>query len=201
LIPNQLRCEHLVDPMGIDDVKPRLSWKLKAAAPNLRGLRQTGFQILVSSSRERLQQDDGDLWDSGEVQSDRSHLVRYGGKPLDSRQRYWWKVRVRDQQGQMSAWSEPAFWSMGLPTDQDWLGAQWIGLDEQEDEGIDIADVKAAQWLGYPEGNYARDALAATCYFRRDISLPNNRRITKAICLFAGDDDSHTSLDRITGST
>ena len=201
LLPNHLRCEYLVDPMGIDDVKPRLSWKLKPAGPQLRGLRQTGFRVLVSSSRERLQQDDGDLWDSGEVQSDQSHLVCYGGRPLRSRQRCWWKVRVRDQQGRMSAWSEPAFWSMGLLTEQDWLGAKWIGLDERDDEGIDIADIKAAQWLGYPEGNYSRDAPVATRYFRRDISLPNNRRVTNAICLFAGDDTvSHYLNDTLIGT-
>ncbi|MCA8994587.1 MAG: family 78 glycoside hydrolase catalytic domain, partial [Planctomycetaceae bacterium] len=189
LIPNELRCEYLTDPHGIDDVAPRLSWKLKATEPTLRGQYQTSYQVVVSSSsREQLLQNDGDVWDSGEVKSDQSHLVAYRGKPLTSRQRCWWKVRIRDQNGKLSEWSEPAFWSMGLLTKEDWHNAQWIGLETGEADGIDIADVKAAQWLGYPEGNYAKDAPVATRYFRRDIELPKDRRITKAFCLFAGDD-------------
>lgn len=188
LVPSQLRCEHLVDPLGIDDVEPRLSWKLQPVDPKLRGLRQTGYQILVSSNRERLLNDDGHLWDSGEVKSDQSHLVRYEGKRLRSHQRCWWKVRVRDGNGTLSEWSEPAFWSMGLLTEEDWRGAQWIGLTTEEAGGIDIADVKAAQWLGFPEGNSAQDAPVATRYFRRDMEIPMDRRITKAFCLFAGDD-------------
>ena len=78
-----LRCEHLVNPLGIDDSIPRLSWKLAATTEGLRGLRQSAFQVLVASDRLLLDRNRGDLWDSGRVSSDRSHLVSYEGQPLN----------------------------------------------------------------------------------------------------------------------
>ena len=107
-----LRCEYLKDPLGIDAAKPRLSWIIK---DDERGQKQTAFQILVASSPEILAQDQGDLWDSGKVACDRSVQVEYAGKPLGSQARCHWKVRVWDKDGKASAWSEPANFSVGLP--------------------------------------------------------------------------------------
>lgn len=78
-----LTCEYLVDPVGIDAVPPRLSWRLVSAA---RGERQTAYQVLAARSRETLAEDRGDLWDSGKVESDRSVHVEYAGAPLASAQ-------------------------------------------------------------------------------------------------------------------
>ncbi|MGO9111269.1 MAG: family 78 glycoside hydrolase catalytic domain [Thermoguttaceae bacterium] len=123
-----LRCEYLKDPLGIDVRQPRLSWRLTAKDPEARGLLQTAYRILVSSSLQRLADDEGDLWDSGEVASgDSAHIV-YAGKPLASRVQCFWKVRVRDQAGTLSVWSGPACWSMGLLEPADWEG-KWIGTD------------------------------------------------------------------------
>lgn len=121
---NDLRCEHLSNPLGLDVVKPRLSWKLNASE---RGARQTAYQILVASSPTLLAQDQGDLWNSGAVVSDQSVLVQYGGQPLTSGQLCHWKVRVWDRVGNYSAWSAPAKWSMGLLNPSDWTAA-WIGM-------------------------------------------------------------------------
>ena len=79
-------------------------------------------------------------------------------------------------------------WSMGLLADADWSGAAWIGCDEAGDDGVEIADVKAAQWLWFPEGNPTHDAPVATRYFRRTLSLPGGRRVVRAVAFFAGDD-------------
>ena len=128
LHPVALRCEYLKNPPGIDSTRPRLSWKLQAAAPAGRGMTQSAFQIQVAASEKLLAGGKGDLWDSGKVESDRSNLVTYAGKPLESRQPYWWKVRIWDQKGAPSAWSEPAFWSTGLLHPGDW-DAKWIGLN------------------------------------------------------------------------
>jgi alpha-L-rhamnosidase len=90
-----LRCEYLKDPLGIDVMKPRLSWKLETGNWKLeRGIKQTSYQILVASSENILNKDQGDLWDSGKVESDQSIHVEYQGKPLESRMRCWWKVMV-----------------------------------------------------------------------------------------------------------
>ncbi len=121
-----LRCESLVNPRGIDEREPRLSWILESAQ---RGQRQTASQILMASSRERLQRNEGDLWDSGRRDSSASIQVSYAGKPLTSRQQCFWKVRVWDKDGKASAWSEPANFSVGLLARSDWQ-AHWIGHDE-----------------------------------------------------------------------
>jgi hypothetical protein len=118
-----LRCEYLVNPLGIDVEQPRLSWALISSARE-RG--QSAYQILVASSLQDLQRNNGDLWNSGKVGDAQTTFVAYDGKPLESGMRAWWKVRVWDEQGR-AAWSEPAHWSMGLLHDADWRG-HWIGL-------------------------------------------------------------------------
>ncbi len=99
LPPTELRCEYRENPLGIDTAKPRLSWHLEAADPNARGERQRAYQILVVSSEERLSTDQGDFWDTGRVESDKSIQVPYGGRPLASGTAVWWKVRVWDSAG------------------------------------------------------------------------------------------------------
>jgi alpha-L-rhamnosidase len=121
---NDLRGEHLSNPLGLDVARPRLSWKLNATE---RGARQTAYQILVASSQALLAQGQGDLWNSGVVVSDQSVLVQYGGQPLTSGQLCHWKVRAWDRVGNYSAWSAPAKWSMGLLIPSDWT-ASWIGM-------------------------------------------------------------------------
>ena len=69
LSPNGLRCEYLVDPLGIDVEKPRLSWVLQS---EVRGQKQTAYRILVAQHETTLAADQGDLWDSGKTQSGQS---------------------------------------------------------------------------------------------------------------------------------
>ncbi len=125
LEPIRLRCEYLDGPLGIDIASPRLGWELIGSA-DAHGLGQTGYRILVSSSREKLEASEGDLWDSGRIASDQSVNVAYAGKRLPSKQQCYWKVRVWDQDGAMSAWSRSARWTMGLLRAEDWR-AQWVG--------------------------------------------------------------------------
>lgn len=124
--PVDLRCEYLRDPIGIDIAKPRLSWKLQAIDANARGLEQSAYQILVAGSQMNLSQNIGDLWDSGEVPSNQTTQISYGGETLTSRLRCFWKVRSCDQNGEWSEWSAPSRWSMGLLDPSEWK-AKWIG--------------------------------------------------------------------------
>lgn len=118
-----LRCEGRVDPLGIDEPRPRLGWKIRS---DRRGEVQSAYQVLVASSREHVEKEQGDLWDSGKVTSDESAYVEYAGRPLVAGQRAWWTVRVWDREGKPSNWSEPAQWTMGLLSPEDWKG-KWIG--------------------------------------------------------------------------
>jgi alpha-L-rhamnosidase len=111
---SDLRCENLVDPLGIDVAKPRLSWIIESSRSNEK---QSAYEIVVD-----------DQWDSGRMESDQSINVEYGGKDLAPASRYSWKVRVWDADGQPSDWSQPAVFSTGL---KDW-SAKWIGYEGQE---------------------------------------------------------------------
>ncbi len=119
--PVQLRCNHLTNPLGQHDSAPRLSWRL--ASDGRRGARQIAYRILVSTKRNGS----ADLWDSGRVNSDATTEIIYGGKPLVSRQRAWWRVEIWDERKQ-SATSAPSFWEMGLLQTAEWTGS-WIGSD------------------------------------------------------------------------
>ena len=122
----ELRCEYSLDPLGIDKINPQLSWILDSSQ---RGQKQTAYQILVASSEEKLNADEGDLWDTGKVTSNQSNHIIYEGKPLQSRMRCYWKVRVWEKNGRASTWSKLAFWTMGLLNKSDW-NADWIGTDD-----------------------------------------------------------------------
>jgi len=121
--PTDLRCEYLVDPLGIDATAPRLSWEM---VDSRRGAVQQAYRILVADDPDLLNADTGSLWDSGKVISDQSIQVVFAGQPLRARTRAWWKVRVWDQDDQPSPWSRPAHWTMGLLDPSDWQ-AKWIG--------------------------------------------------------------------------
>lgn len=130
IIPARLRCEYLDNPLGIDCREPHLSWIGLAAHPEQRGARQTAYHILVASDEATLARDQGDLWDSGKVHSRQSQHIPYAGRPLSSGQACWWKVRIWDAQGNVSAFSEAAHWEMGLLEPSDWQG-RWIGMANQ----------------------------------------------------------------------
>ena len=174
--PAGLRCEYLVNPLGIEVTRPRLSWIIVS---DRRGERQTAYQVLVASTPQLLAEDRGDLWDSGKVASDQSIHVAYDGKPLESGMQCFWKVRVCDVQGKASAWSPSTMWSMGLLNPDEWQIAKWIG--EEKRAPTDTSEkAEGHQWIWYPEGVPNEVAPAGTRYFRREFSVPAGRQITSA---------------------
>ena len=174
-IPNTLTCGYAVDPIGIDDVQPLLGWQLPPA-PNAM---QTAYRVIVAANPDKLRKNAGDVWDSGKVPSSQSQNVRYGGKPLRSGQYYYWKVQVWDRDGRASEWSQPAFWSMGILSEQEW-GGKWISSR--------YADVSSEKWYKvsrenrekYP--NYVATDTAAV-YLRKNFDVANKiERATTFIC-------------------
>ena len=118
----QLRCEYLVDPAGIDETQPRLSWVIESLE---RGEKQTAWQVIVASTPEALAAGGSDLWDSGKITGDATNQIVYGGAALTSRATCYWKVRSWNKDDVASAWSATATWSMGLLAAGDW-SAKWI---------------------------------------------------------------------------
>ncbi len=115
--PVRLRCEYLVNPLGIDQALPRLSWQSESSTRNWK---QSAYEILVATSPEKLAANQADVWDSGKKASADSVGIPYAGPTLESRHRYYWKVRTWDSSGTLSESSEPAWWEMGLLHSSDW---------------------------------------------------------------------------------
>ena len=86
----------------IRSVRPSFSW----IVPGGKGTRQVAWQVVMCSSEEKAISPEGDCWDSGWVQDDRSVSVPYGGPALEPSKVYYWKVRVRTDTGGESGWSE-----------------------------------------------------------------------------------------------
>ncbi len=185
LHPQHLRCEYLVNPLGIDVLNPRLSWY---STSKQREEKQSAYRILAASSLRKLNADQGDLWDTEKVDSDQSLNVIYKGKKLHSGEYCFWKVRVWDKNGDESQWSKPARWSMGLLNKDNWQG-YWIGLDSDSGRGNQDAEYAGlvpppnngySESHGFPESEYTH--LSAR-YLRKEFDAPRKvERATAYIC-------------------
>jgi len=113
-----LRVEFTINPLGLDEPKPRFSWIFMTAT---RGNSQKAYRIVVGSLNN-ITKDSGDVWDSGIVESD-DNIVEYKGLPLKSYTRYYWKVKVWDKEGKEYS-SDIAWFEAGVIEPKDWT---WIG--------------------------------------------------------------------------
>lgn len=119
--PIQLKCEHLVNPIGIDNAEPRLMWMMQ---DDRQGAMQSAYQILVHTDSLALLEKRGNtVWDSGK-QSKSDALVTYSGKSLSPATRYFWQVVVWDKDGKTST-SGVASFETGLMGSGRWKGT-WI---------------------------------------------------------------------------
>ena len=166
--PVHLRCEYLENPLGIDKATPQLSWQ---SDDGERNWRQVAYEILVASTAEHLRAGDGDVWKSGKTNSAESVGIVYHGPALQSRRRYYWKVRVWDSEGKASESVEAAWWEMGLLHANDWK-AKWISSNESDDQ----AERGSIHWIWVA----GQDALAAasdtTATFRVTVNLSEKPR-------------------------
>ena len=168
---SDLRCEFMVDPVGINADSPRLSWKLKSNAQNEK---QTAFEVLAASSEVLLTPEKADLYSSGKIEGDWSHLFPYVGKRPDGLEKVFWKVRVWDKNGEVSEWSPTASWSYGPDSEADWKNAQWISMDTEYLSGQKAFSRKGfaekAQWIWTEEGVEGKPQTlpAGVRYFRKD---------------------------------
>ena len=165
--PAKLLCEAMQEPLGIDVVHPQLSWQLRDSR---RGAKQTAYEIRVASSSETLARNKADVWDSGKVESSQSINVAFAGAGLHSRRRYYWQVRVWDQRGQASPYSQPTWWEMGLLSPNDWK-AKWVTPDMPVERGDYESGVK---WIWAANDHGETNATPGKHEFRLDVTLPES---------------------------
>lgn len=110
--PTGLLCALLSRPelSVITEPQPDFGWIVPATLPTDH---QTAYQILVSSTREALVRETGDLWDTGKVPSAQSLNLIYGGRPLAPGRGYWWCVRTWNRAGAPSPFSAPQRFNTG----------------------------------------------------------------------------------------
>ena len=130
LQPARLTCEYAENPLGIDEPKPRLSWRLASTQPNQK---QTAYELIVSDNLATIQQQKGNVWQTGKVLSSQSIHIEYQGFALKSFTKYFWCLKVYDANGAASVWSAVATFETAMLQATDWQ-AQWIDDGQRQFE-------------------------------------------------------------------
>src|SRR5262249_45725789 len=149
--------------------------------------KQTAYQVLVAGDRETLARDQGDLWDSGRVESNETSAITYAGKPLPSHRPCHWKIRVWDKDGKASGWSQPAIWTMGLLERSDWAQAGWIGSDSSRRIELPDAPFEGAKWIWHAGDRGPRKPQGHRLFVTA-LRLPADAKVEKAELIATADD-------------
>ncbi|MFY0606451.1 MAG: family 78 glycoside hydrolase catalytic domain [Cyclobacteriaceae bacterium] len=160
----QLKCDAMENPIGIDKKQPLFSWVMSADGFNRA---QSAYQILVASSISLLTPDQADVWNSGKLLSAQSAHVEYGGKDLVATTKYYWKVRIWDEAGEASDWSPTNTFETGIIDDANWLEGKWLSVKE---------DTRTSDYRfrAYQTGNMEKPAMVTSQpvgYFRNVLTI------------------------------
>lgn len=158
----KLLIEQQSHPIGLATSQPRFSWQISS---DKRAVSQVNYEIIVATSKTNLEMNIGDVWTSGKVNSDESILIPYKGRPLQSNQYYYAKVRVKTNKGE-EAWSKPVFFTIGFLKPTDWK-ARWIGYDK-----------------AFPWDSVTQWSRLSARYFRKEFNA--NKKIKKAFASIVG---------------
>lgn len=164
MVIQNLRCSLLSEPRGIDFLAPDLSWELAEAQPGHQF--QRAYRIVVATHAAAAAAGQGNLWDTGRVEDDRTTFIRYSGLPLRSRMECYWRVTAWDESGTEFT-SEVGSWTMGLLERKDWAG-HWIGLDAAPEFPPD--PLPGARWIWDHDTRPGRVTFEKT--FRLDEAAP-----------------------------
>jgi hypothetical protein len=181
-----LFCENSNNPVGISNVTPRFSWILQS---NKRSQIQTAYRILIASTAEKLDSNDGDIWDSKKVESGKSVMISYEGKELKAATRYYWKIKIWNQEGDSSGWSKTGTFQIGLLKASDWKNAKWIGFHELPDS------MRVVPGLTSDDKNLGKRALkrAVVPLFRKEFEV--NKEIKEASLFVSGLGEYEASIN------
>lgn len=177
----KLLCEQEENPVGIETLEPRFSWQTNAVERNFE---QTAWQVLVADAPDKLDADNGNVWDSGRTASDASVLIPFGGKELQAGQAYFWKVRTWDKQGNASPWSLPGQFGMGLLTEKDWKDARWIALEKDKKDEIITTGLHGLTDIDKVLPNGKKTGLYRLPQFRKEFTV--GKPVKRAVAYVSG---------------
>ena len=123
-------CENKINPTGVSLQKIRFGWELQSTE---NGQYQTAYQLVIASSKDKLDAGNYDVYNSEIKKSSQSVLVEYTGNTLQAAQIYFWKLQVWDKNNQPSKWSSDQQFITGLFSAGDWSAAHWIGYEQLKD--------------------------------------------------------------------
>ena len=126
---DKMLVEYAESPIDLDIGDPRFSWIVISEE---RGQVQSGFRILLASSAELLVENNGDLWDTGKQNSDKTIHHEYNKGELKSNQKYFWKVFIWNKNGAKTE-SPVASFETTVLDKSEWK-SHWIGNGVESEE-------------------------------------------------------------------
>ncbi|WP_299012534.1 alpha-L-rhamnosidase [uncultured Polaribacter sp.] len=167
------------NPSTIESKQPLFSWIASVEGFNKS---QSAYHILVASIEDKLNEDDADIWNSNKTESNKSAFVKYKGKPLKAMQKYFWKVKIWDEKGTSSKWSEIQEFGMGLIDKKNWGDAKWITLNnDTRTSPYQFRDYKTGRMGNQPAKKV--NGFAAS-YFRNELAI--DKKIANAQVYICG---------------
>ena len=167
------------NPSTIESKQPLFSWIVNAEGFNKS---QSAYQILVATSEENLNETDADVWNSKKVESNKSPFVKYQGQDLKAMKTYFWKVKIWDEKGDSSSWSDVQEFQMGLIKKENWGDSKWITLNKDtRTSPYQFRDYKTGRMGNQPAKKV--NGFAAS-YFRNELAI--DKKIESAQAYICG---------------
>ena len=174
-------CENRLNPTGVNWKDLRFSWEMSSEG---RDEVQTAYQLVVATSKENLQEERYDIYNSGIIRTEQSIQVEYKGPELEAGRQYFWKVRVWDKNNSVSGWSSLQQFTTGLFSEADWVNAKWIGYEELPDS---LRVVPSIHVYNQPLMNSLGDKCKkcpVSPLFRKEFTV--NRKVKSALLFISG---------------
>lgn len=134
-----MRTEDLKRPLGVDNSRPRLSWKL---ASDRLGAKQTSYTIEISKTSDFTEP----IWINSVDSPDNFAFCSV----FDARTRYFWRVKITDENG--DEFTSGTEWFETGVMDEGWHGAKWIGAP-YAGTNADVLDDYSVDMTLCPEEN------------------------------------------------
>ncbi|WP_299057353.1 alpha-L-rhamnosidase [uncultured Polaribacter sp.] len=167
------------NPTAIEHKQPMFSWVVAAEGFNKT---QSAYHILVASSEEKLNNNDADIWNTKKVKSNKSSFVKYNGETLVAMQKYFWKVKIWDENAAVSTWSDVQEFQMGLMDKKNWGASKWITLQKDtRTSPYQFRDYKTGRMQNKPA---IKVSGFAASYFRNELEI--DKKIESAQAYICG---------------